>query len=391
MWRTGAVTRGLLSAVAVCTLSAGVVDARANAPVQAGPGDSWCAGTYDSTPHHAATTLRFGVDPGVAGNPLPGGSVAPVSERREDAALRGLHPDHRALVVRLNRLFWSAGEPLLQSFRQRAAALAHQGFDVEVQVRYHPTAAREGDIAAWTRWVRHVVDVLGANRRLVALTITNEVNLGISPNTSDGSYDRADDALIRGIEAAYGELRRHGWADRVRLGFTFAYRFDPQRDVKFWQYLAAHGGARFRSALGFVGLDDYPGTFYPPVLVPGSPTGGSPGEALAEAAATMRRCYLPMGGVPASVPLWVTENGYPTHAGRASEDEQRQALLDMVGAARDVGRSYNVTDYRWFNLRDNDSSGAGMFDTDGLLRDDYSRKPSYDTFRSLLRRYGTRQ
>jgi hypothetical protein len=384
------VRRALLSLLVASTLTGAVVDAGATSPGDAGPGDQWCAGTYDTAPHRPARTLRFGVDPGVAGNPVPGGTVARVSERREDAALRGLRPSGRALVVRLNRLFWSGGEPLVQSFARRARALAAAGFDVEVQVRYHPASGDEGDIRAWARWVRHVVDVLGANRRLVSLTITNEVNLPISPNTSDGSYDRSQDALIRGIEAAHAELRRHGWADRVRLGFTFAYRFNPQRDVQFWQYLAEHGGARFRAALGFVGLDDYPGTFYPPVLVPGSPTGGAPGEALAEAAATMRRCYLPMGRIPTAVPIWVTENGYPTRTGASSEAEQRQALRDMVQALRSVGRTYGVTDYRWFNLRDNDSDGAGMFDTDGLLRDDYSRKPSYDAFRSLVRRYGTR-
>jgi hypothetical protein len=322
---------------------------------------------------------------------VPGGSVAPIDRHREHRALLDLRPRGRQLVVRLNRLFWSGGDALLRDFARQAHRVGRDGFDVEVQVRYHPDTAQEGDLVAWRRWVRHVVDVLGAaTPRLVALTITNEVNLTISSNTSDGSYTGAYDALITGIEAAHDELARRGWATRVKLGFTFAYRFDPQRDVQFWQYLAGHGGRRFLDALGFVGLDDYPGTFYPPVLVPGSPTGSSPGEALAEAAATMRRCYLPLGHVPARVPIWVTENGYPTRGGSAGEPAQDDALRQMVTAVRAVGRTYNVTDYRWFNLRDNDSAGTGMFDTDGLLRDDYSRKASYRSFRSLIERYGSR-
>jgi hypothetical protein len=324
------------------------------------------------------------VDPGVAGNPVPGGHVKPLDAAKERAALRGLQDRHRRVVVRLNRLFWSDGEPALQRFAADAAGLGRDGFDVEVQVRYHPGADEEGDLVAWGRWVRHVVDVLGANRHVVSLTITNEVNLNISSNTSDGSFAGAQDALIQGIVAAHDELTRRGWAQRVRLGFTFAYRFNPGRDVAFWQYLREHGGARFRAALGFVGLDDYPGTFYPPVLVPGSPTGSSPGEALAEAAATMRRCYLPMGAIPRSVPLWVTENGYPTRGGQLGESEQASALTEMVTAAHEVAATYGVTDYRWFNLRDNDSAGTGMFDTDGLLRDDYSRKLSYAALRSLM-------
>ena len=350
----------------------------------AGPAEQWCAGTFD-TQRHVAGPLRYGVDTGIAGNPVPVGSVAASDKRKELAALRGLKPQGRPLVVRLNRLFWSEGERQLQEFAREASRLARHGFDVEVQVRYHPTAEQEGDIGAWRRWVRHVVDVLGKNRRLVSLTITNEVNLPISNNTSDGPYDGARDALIQGVTTAYDQLARHGWERRVKVGFTFAYRFSPQGDVEFWKYLKAHGGPRFLRALGFVGLDDYPGTFYPPVLLPGSPTGSEPGATLAEAAATMRRCYLPMAGIPASVPLWVTENGYPTRGGSLGEGEQRDALVDMVRATRAIARTYGVTDYRWFNLRDNDSAGVGMFDTCGLLRDDYSRKPSYDAMRRLIR------
>src|SRR4051812_35972296 len=343
-------TRGRAARLVDAAASLGSLLAGASHQVgAAGPGDQWCAGSYDIQ-RHVAGPLRFGVDPGVAGNPVPGGNVAPIDRRKERAALLNLRPRHRVLVVRLNRLFWSEGEPQLKSFARQAARLARDGFAVEVQVRYHPTPEQEGDLGAWRRWVRHVVDVLGPNRRLVSLTITNEVNLDISSNTSDGSYTGAEDALIGGIEAAYDELARHGWARRVKVGFTFAYRFNPQADMKFWQYLNTHGGKRFVHALGFVGLDDYPGTFYPPVLVPGSPTGSSPGEALAEAAATMRGCYLPAGGIPASVPVWVTENGYPTRAGSAGEPAQRDALVEMVDAARSVARTYGVTDYRWFNF-----------------------------------------
>ena len=57
-------------------------------------------------------------------------------------------------------------------------------------------------------------------------------------------------------------------------------------------------------------------------------------------------------------------------------------------ATRRYAGSYHVTDYRWFNLRDNASNGSGMFDQDGLLRDDYSRKPAYDALRSFIDTHG---
>ena len=50
-----------------------------------------------------------------------------------------------------------------------------------------------------------------------------------------------------------------------------------------------------------------------------------------------------------------------------------------------------VSDYRYFNLRDNVSGGAGLFDSIGLLRDDYSEKPAFATFREAIRSLGTRR
>jgi hypothetical protein len=338
--------------------------------------------TPASRPAPAAAT-RFGVDPGLAGNPFPSlkGPV-PVDQAAEARALRALKPTRRALMIRLNRLFWSGGEAQLRSFARRAASYARQGYGVEVQVRYHPTSANNGNIAGWSRWVRHVVDVLGKDRSLESLTITNEVNLAISPNTSDGSYKSAEAALVHGVEAAYAELRRRHWAHRVKVGFTFAYRLNPTADAGLFEYLGAHGGPAFRRALGFVGVDDYPGTVYPPTLVPGV---DSAGDELASALATMRTCYLPLAKIGPATPLWVTENGFPSNN---SSTTQSAALRSMVAAVHKYGGTYNVTDYRWFNLRDNNSQGNGLFDQDGLLRDNDSRKPSFALYRKLIQRYG---
>ena len=332
----------------------------------------------------SATGLRFGIDPGLAGNPLPSlrGPV-PVDRSAELRALKALRPKHRALVIRMNRLFWSGGEKLLDSFEHDARRYARHGFDVEVQVRYHPTKTDDGKLRRWTRWVHHVVDELGRIHRLVALTITNEVNFAISPNTSDGSYTSAKSALVRGVEAAYAELREHGWARRVKVGFTFAYRLNPVADSNLFSFLGSVGGAKFRRSLGFVGLDVYPGTVYPPALIPPIDTAA---DEMASAIATMRVCYLPLAGIGLDTPLWITENGYPSNG--PADESQVTALREMVGAAQTYGTSYHVTDYRWFNLRDNNSNGSGLFDKDGLLRDHNSRKPSFTAYRELVKRFG---
>jgi len=52
---------------------------------------------------------------------------------------------------------------------------------------------------------------------------------------------------------------------------------------------------------------------------------------------------------------------------------------ELVHAVHDYSGTFNITDYRWFNLRDSTSSGpttlAGpTFSSDGLLYDDYSAK-----------------
>ncbi|HWK17209.1 MAG TPA: hypothetical protein VNR66_07125 [Solirubrobacteraceae bacterium] len=234
--------------------------------------------------------------------------------------------------------------------------------------------------------MRRVVDRFGANPRVVAMTITNEVNLPFSPNTSDGSYARARDALISGIESGQREAVRRHFA-QPRFGFTFAYRFAPAQDAAFFTYLRAHGGGEFRRALSFVGLDFYPGSIYPPVLLPGD----SYSAELAQALGVMRDCFGPLGGISRSVPLWITENGVP---GRApSEAAQASALDQLVHAAAAYARVDNVTDYRWFNLRDSvtsrpPTSVSSTFATVGLLRPDYTRKPAFAVYRRLIATMG---
>jgi hypothetical protein len=291
-------------------------------------------------------------------------------------------------VVRLNRLFFSDGQSGIAAFSAMAARYTRAGFQVEVQVRYHPPQGEAGDIPAWVAYVRHVVDSLGANRRVVAMTITNEVNVTFSPNTSDGSYSRAEDALIAGVEAAHGEALRKRFK-QLRFGFTYAYRFAPSQDAAFFSYLGSHGGRAFHRALGFVGLDFYPGTVYPPAMPPGD----SYRAELAQAAGVVRDCFMPKGGIRAGVPIWITENGVPT--GSMSEPQQAAALSELVRAANDYSRTFGITDYRWFNLRDSSENPAAAlvpttFSSFGLLHADYSAKPSFGTYRRLIAALGAR-
>ena len=225
--------------------------------------------------------------------------------------------------------------------------------------------------------MRGVVDRFGPNRRVVGIQVTNEVNLADSPDSSDGYYNGGRDALIQGVIAAKDEARRRGFA-QLRIGFNWAYRNTPQNDQSFWDYLRDHGGPPFVAALDWIGLDAYPGTFIPPADTPG----GEP-DALVNAMSSLR-CYARGRG----------HRRQRAHAGRGerlpdrrrgrSEQRQVQAMDSMIGAFNDFRGTYNVIDYRWFDLRDSDSTSQNFQQQYGLLHDDYSPKPAFAEYRRLI-------
>ena len=102
------------------------------------------------------------------------------------------------------------------------------------------------------------------------------------------------------------------------------------------------------------------------------------------------RCYAQIPGIPATVPMRIEENGWPTQPPARSYERQADALRLMVRAVHDFRGTYNVTDYRWFNLRDGDTSSPMLFQHFGLLEDDYDRKPAFAAYRQLVRELSTR-
>jgi hemolysin type calcium-binding protein len=337
----------------------------------------------------APQRLRFGISPLAAGS--AGASQAQPKPEDPGAALRELdrlRPGRRQLLLRLNRMFMSDGEAGIQRFAGLVDDYARSGFDSELQVRYHPGAGQEGDMAAWSSYVKRAAQVLGRRPSVKALTITNEVNFPISPNTSDGSYANALQAIVTGVVSARRELDRIGRPD-VQLGFSFAWRWIPTSDADFWRQLGALATPEFRQALDYVGLQIYPGLVYPPAspASPASPA-ASAGSDTIEALTLLRDCYMPQAGLGGGVDLWVTENGYPTNLGH-SESDQDLALRSTLDAVHTYSGTLGVSDYRWFNLRDNDGAGTDLFSAVGLLRDDYSEKPAFGTFRSYLDAIGT--
>lgn len=327
--------------------------------------------------------LRFGITPLTAGS-AGASQLEPVphDDDRDVAGALGLRPDGKQLVMRMNRMFMADGTEGIQRYAEIVDRYAEAGLDSELQVRYHPPEGQEGDMAAWESYVREAARTLGRRESVTALSITNEANFTASSNTSDGSYAGVREAIVVGMIAARDELDRIGRED-VELGFSFAWRWAPNSDRAFWEEIGRRATPEFREALDYVGVQVYPHLVWPPAPLPGR----TAGDEIVEALTLLRDCYMPKAGLGDEVDLWVSENGYPTNLGR-SEASQDASLLASVEAVHAYSGTLGVTDYRWFNLRDNRTGGPDLFDSVGLLRDDYSEKPAYATFRELVARVG---
>jgi hypothetical protein len=369
--------------VAMMAVLVGALSLTAPGAARAQSEDDWCLRTDPPEATEPAHPLRFGTTPLVAGN--VGATQAepvPFDPERDLAGVVGLRPDGRDLVMRLNRMFWADGEAGVRRYAEIVDRYAAAGFPSELQVRYHPPEGAEGDMEGWEAYVRMAARILGERPSLRALSITNEANMDISGNTSDGGYEGVREAIVVGTLAARDELDRMGRTD-VQLGFSFAWRWLPNSDRGFWEELGERATPEFLAATDYVGLQIYPGLVWPPAPLPHRTAGREVNEALT----LLRHCYLPMAGL-GDVDLWVTENGYATNLGR-DEATQDASLRSTIEEVHRLSGTLGITDYRWFNLRDNRSDGPDLFDAVGLMRDDYSEKPAYGTFRELLAEYGT--
>lgn len=346
--------------------------------------DPLCLQSYADDAPAPGPRLHFGIGPRLAGEigEEQATPMVPEDWRRRDRALKRLAGD-RSFTVRLNRLFLSDGWKGIRRFRKMARHYGRLGLGVELQVRYHPRPEQDGDVRAWLEYVRRVVRAFGPIRAVESLQITNEVNLAISPNTSDGAWKHSMAALVSGVETARRYSNRIGYG-RLKIGFNFAWRFGVADDAAFWDALGEKGGAELRRATDWIGLDLYPGTYLPPASVI-----EDYGDAYLEALAQMRECYMPKAGFGPRFPIEIEETGWPTGPGR-SEAEQKEILREFVTTAHRYRGTYGITDFRWFGLRDNNSAGPDYQSYFGLLRDDYTPKPAFYEYLTRVSKLGAR-
>jgi hypothetical protein len=337
-----------------------------------------------SRPRAVATPLVFGVYPGgAAGTVGPAGQTRPEVPEARRQALRKLRGGGRPFVLHLYESYTQPSDamaipPWLAS---QIAAYTADDFHIELVLAYRPTDP-SGDVSGFADFVRARVRQLTPNPAIAHLQVTNEANVAAAPDAADGAYPGARDALVQGVIAAKDEVRRRGRGG-LEIGFNWAYQRGPA-EAAFFSSLGAAGGRAFADAVDWVGVDAYPGT-WGPALAAGDPAAAIRSATL-DAMRTLRRTLLPRAGL-SHAKLHFSESGYPTGPGRSEKMQQTmvRAAVRTVAAARSA---YGVTDYRWFDLRDADSTDKSFESHYGLTRDDYSPKPAFFTYRDLIARHG---
>ena len=329
--------------------------------------------------------LVFGIYPGgAAGTVGPAGPRVADNFRAQVNALQELRVPGRPFVL---HLYASYTGPRTYSAQAQVgaqiAAYSAAGFQTELVLAYRPADADpSADVPGFVSFVRDAVATLGSNPNFLSVQVTNEANVKGAPNAADGYYRGVMDALTKGIVAAKATSEALGYR-QVTVGFNWAYATDPS-EASFWAHLA-NAGPAFRRALDWVGLDVYPGTWGP--TASGHDFAAGVSKTTLDALSALR-ASLQSAGIWNDVALHIAENGYPTGPGRTPAMQQTvmRAAIDTVNARRAAD---HITDYRWFDLRDANSSSRSFEDQYGLMTDTYAPKPAFDTYRTLIARLGT--
>jgi hypothetical protein len=330
----------------------------------------------ESVRRDARPGLIFGIYPGMTGAEGEGNVVVPGPHRDDPAktkqALTSLEADGRPLLVR-SYLVYRGGDEAASATPVDPTLYADAGRKLDLVLCYRST---DGNLAEWVSYVRRMVARFGPLAD--AIQVTEEPNNPHAETGGDGSAPNVRQAMIEGVIAAKQEAVARQLP--VKVGVALTPSFNPADD--FWPDVARRVSPEFLAALDYVGLDFFPDVFRP-----------VPFEQIAKAAewvlVQFREANLRSGGIPASVPIRITENGWPTGENRSPE-RQAEILDRIVRAVHSLRSALNITHYEFFLLRDGDSTRPETGYQWGLLRHDYTPKPAFEVYRQLLAELGGR-
>lgn len=316
----------------------------------------------------SAPRLRFGIYPGMTGVEAatviaPG--PCPDDPTRTRAALQRLAGGRRFLVR--SYVIYDGGHVPASSTPVDPTVYATAEQRLDLVLCYRP--ARD-DLPGWLAFVRRMVGHFGPFAD--AIQVTEEPNNPDAATGGDGASPGVLQAMVDGVIAAKDQARARCLS--LDVGAAFAPSFNPAD--RFWPGVAHHITPRFLSSLDYVGLDFFPDVFRPLPLP-------SIESAVDGVLTHFRSVNLKTGGIPSTVPIRVTEHGWPTGDGRPPE-RQAELLGRVVRTINSCRERANVTHYEYFMLRDGDSRRPDMASQWGLLHHDYSPKPAFDVFRTLV-------
>jgi hypothetical protein len=307
--------------------------------------------------------MLFGIWPGVVAADLI--ELTPLVTPPEDvertrAALDRLQGEAAQFYIRCYRHHRGSGaaEPGVDAAPAAPGNYAGPGRLIDVTACYRAT---EPDPSGYAEFVRQAVrDVAewGGGK----VQVGEELNV---PAPLDGGFPGCFEAVGVGVAAALEERDRLG--ANVAIGVNGAGVAEPA----FWSRMVDALGPDSTARLDFIGLDMFPDVFRP---IPEDKVGAG-AQFLVR---TLRQVTRDVG-ISETTPIHVTETGWPTGVTR---DEAKQARI-LQAVAEAVAATGEVSVYELFSLRDGISDGNWQ-NGFGLLHDDYSPKPAYDTVRRFI-------
>jgi hypothetical protein len=319
-----------------------------------------------------ADGLLFGIYPGSGTGGIDPLLFAgpPDDPAQINVALAQLQPPGRPLMIRGYAHYVGSGR-IASATPADMLQYIRDGRQLDLVLCYR---SPDGDLADWTNFVRSIIRKYGP--ALAKLQLTEEPNNPDPANGGDGSSPNVVQAIIEGVLAARDEIQRQGYA--IQIGFNATISFNP--NDAFWNSIARLGHPAFMEALDYVGLDFFPDVFRP---LPRRPDGMpmTLQDAVSMVLTQFRNVCLAAGNIPASVPIHITEHGWPTSPTR-SYAQQAETLETVVRTIYALRTEHRITHYEFFDLRDTDSADPGF--QFGLLRDDYTPKPAFERYRQLI-------
>ena len=325
--------------------------------------------------------MVFGIYPGgIAGTDTGLTTGRPDDPLLIKQALARLHPQDRNFIVR-GYIHYNGSNETADEAPGKVEQYIINDHTLDLVVCYRADELNE---ATWINTIKKIIHRYG--EKLDSIQITEEPNLK-NVYAGDGHFKDIERALFIGAIAAKEELLQLNLTAKV--GFNAAVSFDPAD--KFWKLIGSESFTPFRDVIDYIGLDFFPDVFRP-VAADGEPNDLQ--QSVINVLKYFRHEKLEKNNIPSTIPIHITENGWPTGENRTYE-KQAEVLEKIIRSIYALSNELNIQQYELFSLRDSDSGNQNVFYQFGLLKDDYTPKPAFYAFQKLIKecnnaKYGSR-